>query len=60
LLCGCDADARHIVAATGQRNIAAALVVAGESLGDLKVVVAVVVVAIFSSLGLQSLCAGRI
>jgi hypothetical protein len=52
LLCGCDADARHIVAATGQRNIAAALVVAGESLGDLKVVVAVVVVAIFSSLGL--------
>ena len=38
--------------ATGQRNIAAALVVAGESLGDPKVVVAVVVVAIFSSLGL--------
>ena len=46
--------------ATGRRNIPAALVVAGESLGDPKVVVAVVVVAIFSSLGLQSLCAGRI
>jgi bile acid:Na+ symporter, BASS family len=53
LLGGRDADARHVMAlATGQRNIAAALVVAGESLGDPKVVVMVVAVAIFSCLGL--------
>jgi BASS family bile acid:Na+ symporter len=47
LLGGPDADARRVMAlATGQRNIAAALVVASESLGDPKVVVMVVVVAI--------------
>ena len=55
LLGGRDAEARHVmVLATGQRNIAAALVVAGESLADPKVAVAVmvVVVAIFWCLGL--------
>jgi BASS family bile acid:Na+ symporter len=47
LLGGPDADARRVMAlATGQRNIAAALVVAGESLKDPKVLVMVVVVAI--------------
>jgi len=47
LLGGADADARRVMAlATGQRNIAAALVVAGESFGDPKVLVMVVVVAI--------------
>ena len=53
LLGGRNAEARHVMAlATGQLNIAAALVTAGESLGDPKVVVMVVVVAIFSCLGL--------
>ena len=47
LLGGADADARRVMAlATGQRNIAAGLVVAGESLGDPKVMVMVIVVAI--------------
>jgi BASS family bile acid:Na+ symporter len=47
LLGGPDADARRVMALpTGQRNIAAALVVASESLGDPKVVVMVVVLAI--------------
>jgi BASS family bile acid:Na+ symporter len=47
LLGGSDADARRVMAlATGQRNIAAALVVAGEGLDDPKVMVMVVVVAI--------------
>jgi BASS family bile acid:Na+ symporter len=47
MLGGPDADERRVMAlATGQRNIAAALVVAGESLNDPKVLVMVVVVAI--------------
>ena len=47
LLGGSDADERRVMAlATGQRNIAAALVVAGESLDDPRVMVMVVVVAI--------------
>ena len=47
LLGGPDADGRQVMAlAIGQRNIAAALIVASESLGDPKVVVMVVVVAI--------------
>ena len=49
LLGGADAGARRVMAlATSQRNIAAALVVAGESLDDPKVVVMVIVVAILS------------
>jgi len=47
LLGGPDADERRVVAlATAQRNIAAALLVADESLGDPQVMVMVVVVAI--------------
>ena len=47
LLGGPDADARRVIAlGTGQRNIAAALVVASQSFSDPKVVVMVIVVAI--------------
>ena len=49
LLGGANPDAKPVMAlATSQRNIAAALVVAGESLDDPKVVVMVIVVAILS------------
>ncbi len=44
---GSDADTRRVLAlGTGQRNIAAALIVGGQSFDDPKVVVMVVVVAI--------------
>src|SRR6266566_5706651 len=47
LLGGPDADTRRVMAlGTGQRNIAAALVVASQSFSDQKVVVMVIVVAI--------------
>src|SRR5256884_5295299 len=47
LLGGPDADTRRVMAlGTGQRNIAAALVVASQSFSDPKVVVMVIVVAI--------------
>jgi BASS family bile acid:Na+ symporter len=47
LLGGPDADSRRVMAlGTGQRNIAAALVVASQSFSDPKVVVMVIVVAI--------------
>jgi BASS family bile acid:Na+ symporter len=47
LLGGPDADTRPVMAlGTGQRNIAAALVVASQSFSDPKVVVMVIVVAI--------------
>lgn len=47
MLGGPDAEAKRVMAlATSQRNIAAALVVAGESINDPKVLVMVVVVAI--------------
>ena len=47
LLGGPDIDTRRVMAlGTGQRNIAAALVVASESFSDPKVVVMVIVVAI--------------
>src|SRR5207342_2010127 len=47
LLSGPDADTRRVMAlGTGQRNIAAALVVASQSFSDPKVVVMVIVVAI--------------
>jgi BASS family bile acid:Na+ symporter len=47
LLGGSDVDSKRVMAlGTGQRNIAAALVVAGQSFDDQKVVVMVIVVAI--------------
>ena len=47
LLGGPDGDTRRVLAlGTGQRNIAAALVVASQSFSDPKVVVMVIVVAI--------------
>ena len=47
LLGGPDGDTRRVLAlGTGQRNIAAALVVASQSFGDPKVIVMVIVVAI--------------
>ena len=56
LLGGPGADTRKIVAlGTAQRNIAAALVVAGESFNDPKVVVMVTVVAIASLITLMPL-----
>ena len=56
LLGGSGADTRKIVAlGTAQRNIAAALVVAGESFSDPKVVVMVTVVAIASLITLMPL-----
>jgi BASS family bile acid:Na+ symporter len=56
LLGGPGADTRRVVAlGTAQRNIAAALLVAGESFSDPKVVVMVTVVAIASLLTLMPL-----
>jgi bile acid:Na+ symporter, BASS family len=47
LLGGPNADTKRVMAlATGQRNIAAALVVASQSFSDPKVIVMVIVVAI--------------
>jgi BASS family bile acid:Na+ symporter len=56
LLGGPGADTRKVAAfGTAQRNIAAALVVAGESFTDSRVIVMVTVVAIASLLGLMPL-----
>ena len=56
LLGGPGMDTRRVLAlGTAQRNIAAALVVAGQSFSDPKVVVMVVVVAIISLLALMPL-----
>jgi len=56
LLGGPGTDTRRVLAlGTAQRNIAAALVVAGQSFSDPKVVVMVVVVAIISLLALMPL-----
>jgi bile acid:Na+ symporter, BASS family len=56
LLGGPDADTRRVMAlGTGQRNIAAALVVASQSFSDPKVVVMVIVVAIVGLIVLMPL-----
>jgi BASS family bile acid:Na+ symporter len=56
LVGGPGADTRRVVAfGTAQRNIAAALVVAGESFEDPKVVVMVTVIAILSLITLMPL-----
>jgi bile acid:Na+ symporter, BASS family len=54
---GPDGDARRVMAVgTGQRNIAAALVVASEGLNDPKVTVMVIIVAIVGLIVLMPLC----
>jgi predicted Na+-dependent transporter len=56
LLGGPSADTKRVVAlGTGQRNIAAALVVASQSFNDAKVVVMVIVVAIVGLIVLMPL-----
>jgi BASS family bile acid:Na+ symporter len=64
LLGGPDAGTKRVMAlGTGQRNIAAALVVANQSFGDPKVVVMVIVVAIVGLIILMPLSralAGRV
>ena len=57
MLGGPDPDTRRVLAlGTGQRNLAAALVVAGESFSDPKVVVMVIVVTIVGLLTLIPVC----
>jgi BASS family bile acid:Na+ symporter len=56
LLGGTDVDIKRVMAlGTGQRNIAAALVVASQSFDDPKVVVMVIVVAIVGFIVLMPL-----
>jgi bile acid:Na+ symporter, BASS family len=57
MLGGPGLDTRRVLAlGTGQRNIAAALVVASESFGDPSVVIMVIVVTIVGLLTLMPLC----